>query len=165
MSALSYRAYLLKNVSQQRSLRRNGKVRTYTQRMELKLAEHYFSEKDPIFTNDFLTRFVREANIQETSKAQAFAALPSFLRKFARIQYEAGAEMILPEEGDFSGLPQAVQYPSKNYAQSWRISSALSDFRAVFQGPTETEGELFTRLIKTICRCRYLHHPEGVLSL
>lgn len=60
---------------------------------------------NPILVIDFLTRFVEEENIQEISEAYALVALPLFLKEFAKRQYEAGAEMVLPEEGGISSWP------------------------------------------------------------
>lgn len=57
----------------------------------------------------FLTRFVRIADIQGMSEAQAFIAYPSFLKGFSKSQYEAGAEMVFPEEGGISSWSEAVQ--------------------------------------------------------
>lgn len=78
--------------------------------MELILAEHNFSGENSMILTDFLTRFVREADIQEVSEAQAFVALQSFFKGYARSKYEAGVEMASAEKGGVSSRPEAVQH-------------------------------------------------------
>lgn len=133
--------------------------------MALKLSGHNFSGEDLIMVVYFLTRLVREGNIQEMSEAQAIAALPSFLDGFAKSQYETGAETVFPEEGGISSWPEAVQYRLRNYAQSSTISLAIADLRAGSQGLLETERELATRMNQTVCRCGNAYPPEEVLTL
>lgn len=82
-----------------------GNVRDYIKRMALKLSNHHFSGEDLIMVIDFLSRFVRDENIQEIFEAQTPVALPSFLKGFSRNQYEAGPEMVSPEEGGISSPP------------------------------------------------------------
>lgn len=67
--ALLYRTYRLTNTDQSRSFCGTGKVRNFTQRMDLKLKHYYFSAEDHILILEFLTRLVRKANIQEMSEA------------------------------------------------------------------------------------------------
>lgn len=133
--------------------------------MRVKLVEHHFSGKDPTKAVDFLTSFVREANIQKISEAEAVVALPSFQKVFASAQFEAGVEIASPEKGGISDWPEAVQYLSRNYAQSPRTSSAISDLSAVSREPTKTRHELYIWLGRAICRCANFHRPEEVLIL
>lgn len=74
----------------------------YIKRMGLIQFGHPFSGENPIMVFDFLTRFVSKANIQEMSDALALIALSSFLKRFAKSQYEAGVEMVSLEEGGVS---------------------------------------------------------------
>lgn len=73
--------------------------------------------------------------------------------------------MVSPEEKCVSSGPEAVRYFLRKYSQSSRISSAITNLRAVFQGPMQTERELKTRLYEAICRCRNVHPPEKVRTL
>lgn len=84
----------------------------------------------------FLAGFVRGANIQELSEAQAFLALPSFHTGLAKSHYEAGFEMVAPEEGGFSRMLEKVQYLVRNYAQSTHINSIISNLQAIRQKTT-----------------------------
>lgn len=97
MSALSCRAYRLKDVSQHHSSRPTGQVREYITQIALKLAEHNFSGEDLIMAIEFLTRFVRKAGIQEVSEARRLVALSSVLKEFPSSQCEAGVEMVFAE--------------------------------------------------------------------
>lgn len=77
--------------------------------MVLELQSHHFFGDYPIMVIDFLTKFVREANIQERSETQAFVAVPSFLKRFSKTQYEADVEMGFLEEEGVSSWPEAVR--------------------------------------------------------
>lgn len=63
----------------------------------------------------FLTRFIREADIQKVSEVLAFVALPSFLEEYARSWYETGAGLVSPEKIGVSGWPEAVHYLLRNH--------------------------------------------------
>ena len=162
--ALSYRSYRLEDTSQRRTSRETGKVRDYIKRMDIKLKQHHFTGEDPIMVLDFLARFVREANIQEMSEAQAFLALPHFLDGFAKSQYEAGVELVKPRLGGVSSWPESVQYLLRNYAQSGHISSAISDLRAIQQDSSETERQFATRMNKALSRCGNVHSPDEIIT-
>lgn len=73
--------------------------------------------------------------------------------------------MVSPEGERVSSWPEVVAYVLRNYAQSSRASSAISDLRAVSQGPTKTGRELSTRLSKTISWCGDVHISEKVPTL
>lgn len=70
--------------------------------MAFKLSGHQFSGANHITVFGFLTLFVKEADIQEISKAQGLLALFGFLKGFAKRQYEDGAEMAYSEESGIS---------------------------------------------------------------
>lgn len=82
--------------------------------MALKLSDHHFLGEHPIMVIDFLTRFAREANIQEISKAQALVALPSLPKGFAKNQYDAGAEMVCQKKAIYT----ALQRPYNTFADT-----------------------------------------------
>lgn len=130
----------LEDVSQQPSPRETRIISDCIKRMALKLSGHHFLGENPIMVIHFVTLFVREANIQEICKAWAFVALPPFLRRFVKSRYEAGSEMMIPEEGGISSWGEAVQYLIKNYAQSSRISLAIANLLLISQELMESEG-------------------------
>ncbi len=67
-----------------RTFRENSDPETRgIKRLDFTLSKHVFDSSDPISVLTFLTRFVRDANILEISKAQAYLALPYFLRGFS----------------------------------------------------------------------------------
>lgn len=80
VDTLSYHSYRLEDVSQHHSHRGTGKVRYYIKQMVFRLSRYLFSGEDLIMVIDFLTRFVRKANIQEMSEDDALTALPSFFK-------------------------------------------------------------------------------------
>lgn len=114
---------------------------------------------------DFPTRFVREAKTQKMPEAQGLIALIAFLKGFAKSQHEAGVEIVHSKEGGASSWPEAIQYLSRNYAQSSRISSAIANLRTGSQGLMETEREIENKLNKSICRCGNVYPREEVLAL
>jgi len=160
----SYRMYRLTDTTTHRSSRGTGKVRDYIKRMEIRLSQHHFSGKDPIMVLDFLSRFVREAEIQEMSEAQALLALPSFLNGFAKSQYEA-AERVNPQDGGIGSWPEAVQYLLRNYAQNKYISSAIRDLRDTRQKELETEKEYAVRLNNAVTRCGNVHSSAEIVTM
>jgi len=160
----SYRSYRLTDTSTRRSSRGTGKVRDYIKRMEIRLAQHHFSGSDPIGVLDFLSRFTREAEIQEMSEAQALLSLPHFLSGFARSQYEA-AERVNPQDGGIAEWPEAVQYLLRNYAQNKYISSAIRDLRDTKQGNNETEKEYAIKLNNAVARCGNVHGTSEVITM
>lgn len=162
---LSYRKYRLDDATQRRSSRTTGKVHDFLKRMELTLKDHRFSGEDPIRVLDFLARYVKEANIQAMSEAQAFIALPSFLIGFAKSQYEAGVQLTSPDEGGVTSWPEAVQYLLRNYAHSTYIPSAISDLRSVRQSHSETENSFAKLINDAIARCGNVHSAEEVVTL
>lgn len=99
VEAVSYCTYRLANKFQHLSPRRTSKIRDYIKQLALKLSRHHFSGVDSIIVLDFLIQFVRKANIQKMSKAQALVALPSFLKRFAKSRYKAVAKTMSPEGG------------------------------------------------------------------
>ena len=113
----------------------------------------------------FLARFVKEANIQQISEAQAFLDLPAFLGGLAKMEYDAGVEQLAPEEGGVSSWPEAVNYLLRSYAQNNHISDAINDLRATQQKPNETEREFATRVHKAVSRCGNVHSPEEIVTM
>lgn len=95
---------------------------------------------------------------------QALVAPPSVFKGFAKSQYEAGAQMMSPEEGEISSWPEAVQYFLRNYAQTSRISFAIADLRALCQEAMETERELAAKLNQSIGCCSNIQPPEEDLT-
>lgn len=57
--------------------------------MKRLLGRQYFNGEDPIMVLDFLAPFTCEEGIQDMTEAQAFAALPLFLKRFAFSRYDA----------------------------------------------------------------------------
>lgn len=60
--------------------------------MAVKLPGYHFFNEDPIMVANFRTRCFWEGDIQEMSKAQSRIALPSFHKRFTKIQYNASVE-------------------------------------------------------------------------
>lgn len=104
-----------------------------------------------------LTKLVRRANIQETSKAQPSIHFLSFLKQFAKSQYNAWAEMVPLENEGVRSCPETGHYPPRNYAQSPKTRLALAGLRTVTRGPEKSEWERTTRLNQVICRCGNRH--------
>lgn len=57
---LSYRLYRLHNRNKSRNNRDRGRVKDYIKQMNLPLADHHYTGKDPIRILEFLARFVQE---------------------------------------------------------------------------------------------------------
>lgn len=110
-------------------------------------------------------RIVRKANIQEIPEAQALIPLPSFLRGFAKRQYEASVETVSSEEKGVPSWAEATQYNLRHYDQPSRICLPIENLRTVYQGSMETEQELAAKLNQTICRCSNFYPPEVILTL
>lgn len=115
--ALSFRTYQLEDVSQHCSLCKTGKERNHIIQMALKLSNQHFFGEGHTIVNAFLKRFVRNANIQDMSEAQARVALPLFFNGFVWNQYVACAEMVFAEEGGIFSWLEAARYLLRNYAQ------------------------------------------------
>jgi len=162
---LSYRSYRLENISSKRNTRGTATAKRAISKMELKLKEHHFSGNDPIMVIDFLTRLVREANIQGFSEAQMFLALPAFLEGKALSHYESGIEFVPPEEGGVSCWPEAVQYFLRSYAGNQNISAAEKDLRATQQKDDEEERDFATRMNKAVTRCGNVHSQFDVITM
>ena len=79
------------------------------------MKDHSFDGNDPIRVLDFLARMVTEADMLDMSEAQAFVALPCFLKGTVRTQYDSnltGGSGL----GGVSCWPEAVQYLLRTYA-------------------------------------------------
>lgn len=68
----------------------------------------FFSDEDLIRILNFLARFMREADVQSISEAQAFIPLLSYLTGFVQGQFEAGVEMTNWKEGKMWYRPEVV---------------------------------------------------------
>ena len=56
-------------------------------KMKLTMSKHKFDGNDPIRVFDFLSRFVNESEMLNMSEAQAFVALPMFLKEPAETHF------------------------------------------------------------------------------
>lgn len=130
--------------------------------MELASKDHRFSRVDPIQVLDFLSRYVRESDIQE---AQAFIALPSLLIGFAKIQYETIIQLRSPDEGGVTSCPDSFQYLLRNNAHSTYIASDISYLRSVRQRHSETDNAFDMIIYDSITRCGNVHSAEEVIML
>ena len=82
-----------------------------------------FTGTDPIQIFDFLTRFVEECDTLYMSEAQAFMALPRFLKSVAQAQYREMQNG--SKSGGFSYCPEAIQYLFRTYATPEEIRNAM----------------------------------------
>ena len=162
---LSYRLYRLRDTSQSRSSRATAKVKDFIKRMELKLKDHYFSGEDPVLVLDFLVRFCKEADTQGMSEAQAYLAVPYFLKGFALNQFESVTETATSSEGGVTCWPEAVQYLLRSYATSTNLQQALLELRDIRQRSGEDEVQYSTRLNTALCRCGNVHPPAEVMTM
>lgn len=78
-------------------------------------------------SNRFPDKINLKKKIQVIPRAQALAPLPLFLEKFAKSIYKAGGKMVHSEKVGISSWLEALQYLLRNYDQSSRIRSALTD--------------------------------------
>ncbi len=76
------------------------------------------------------------------SEAQAYLALPHFLRGVALNQFESVRDTSTSANGCVTCRPEAVQYPLRSYATSSEIQAALHDLRGIQQLEGEDEREL-----------------------
>lgn len=150
---LSYRYYRLQRSSGNRSSRGTGRVKEYIKRMSISLWKREFDGRDPIQVLDFLARFVQEADILGMNEAQAYLALPYFLRGSAEEQFMSVRGTSGAAEGGVTCWPEAVQYLLRSYATGSAIQEAVLALRDTKQRPNETETEYSTRLNKAFHRC------------
>lgn len=160
-----YRYYRLRIRKTKRSGRETGKVKDHIRRLRVGLDELTFDGKDPILIFEFLSRFVVEANTLRISEAQAFVALPHFLRKLALEQYRAVSGSLNADEGGVTSWPEAVQYLLRSYATSNAIRGAILDLRDVTQKDRETEVEYSSRLNNAAIRCGNVHSMDDKMTL
>lgn len=153
---LSYRYYRLKRSSSRRTGRETSKVKDQVSRMNVSLRDLTFDGVDGILVLEFLARFVAEADILEMSEAQAFLALPYFLRGFAAEQFRStiGASR---RDGGVVCWPEAVQYLLRSYATNEAIQDALRALKNVQQTAGETELDYSNRLNRAERRCGNPH--------
>ena len=90
-------------------------------RMALTFRNHTFDAEDPINVLAFLRYFVQEANRLDMNEAQAYIAIPYYLKGFALDQYQAVKDAYSANEGGASCWPQAVQYLLKSSVTCARI--------------------------------------------
>ena len=163
-NVVSYRWYRLASVTQSRSSRATAKVKDFIKRLEIVLKEHHFDGSDPIRILDFLARFVKEADIQDMTEAQAYLALPKFLGGLAQSQFEMTTNLGEAEGGGVTCWPEAVQYLLRNYATASAITKALSDLRGIRQNKMEMEQEFAERVNSGASRCGHVHNQEELIS-
>lgn len=149
---LSYRTYRLRNRRQKRSGKETGKVRDHLKRLGLTMKDASFNGDDPILVLEFLTRFADEADTLEMSEAQAFVALPYFLKGQAATLYRS-TKSASSRRGGVSVYPEAVQYLLRTYATPSAIREAVQTVRSMAQKPNEGELTYGMRLSKASNRC------------
>ena len=91
------------------------------------------------------------------SEAQAYIALPYFLRGNAEEQFNSVRGSSSSKEGSVTCWPRAVQYLLRSYATATSIQEAIIDFRDISQRRGETEKEFSTRLNTSFYRCGNVH--------
>jgi len=138
---MPYQTYRLEDTAQSRSSRTIGKVKDHIKQLDIKLNQQHFSGDDFILILEFLTRFVREANINEMSEAQAYLDLPSFLQGFALSQFESVADTAYADDGGVTCWPEAVKYLLRSYATSNAVREAVLSLRDLSQIPGEVETD------------------------
>ena len=94
------------------------------------------------------------------SEAQAYIAVPYFLRGHAEQQFNAVRGSSSAREGGVTCWPEAVQYLLRSYAKSSAIRGAILDLRDTRQRPGETETGFSTRLNTAFYRCGNVHTSE-----
>ena len=161
---MSYRSYRLKLTTDVRTSFATSEVRTHLKNLTLTLKSHAFDGDDPILIFDFLTRFVNEADMLGMSEAQAFVALPAFLKGDAEVQFKAnlsGASRL----GGVTCWPEAVQYLLETYATPSAMRESLVHLRSVSQGVDETEIAYRKRLLGALHRCGNVHGEDEKMTL
>lgn len=151
--ALSYRTYRLENTDQERTSRQTGKVKDHIKRLQLTLEECSFDGGDPILILEFLSRFADEADTLEMSEAQAFIALPYFLKGNAASQFRSVKTTSSRASGGVSAWPEAVQYLLHTYATPCAIREAIQVLRSISQRSGESETDYGMRVAKASNRC------------
>ena len=94
------------------------------------------------------------------SEAQAYIALPYFLRGHAEEQFNSVRGASSSKQGGVTCWPEAVQYLLRSYATATSIQEAILDLRDIRQRPGETETEFSTRLNTSFYRCGNVHSVE-----
>ena len=120
-----------------------------------KRQEEKFTGTDPIQIFDILTKLVEECDTLDMSEAQAFMALPRFLKSVAQAQYRAMQNGL--KSGGFSYWPEGIQYLLRMYATPAAIRNAMSDLRMTRQVAGEDETAYAARIIQATYRCGNVH--------
>lgn len=139
-------------------------MRDRIKKMDLKKKDHKFLSEDSIIVIDFLARFVREANNQEISGAQAFVTLPKVITRFPTSQYVAAVLKVAPEDDGILSWPETIQYLLRNNAQSSHNSNAIRDLQGMSQKTFKTELEFYTWFNKAACRCGNENKPVETIT-
>lgn len=99
------------------------------------------------------------------SEEQAYIALPEFITQFAKIQYEAGSQIMYAGEGGISRWPEAVQYLLRNYDQSTHVATDIMDLREIRQDTSESENALAMRIKDDVDRRGNVHSDEEISTI
>lgn len=83
-------------------------------------------------------------------------------KEFHKSPYDAGAKLVTLEEKDTSSCQEVVAYLLRNYAQSFKINSAIADLCSVSHWPLKIERNLATELNQTVCHCIHICLLEEV---
>ena len=134
-------------------------------RMPITLRNHTFDGEDPIQVLAFLRHFVDEANTLDMNHAQAYIAIPYFLKGFALDQYQAAEDAYSANEGGVSCWPEAVQYLPRSYVTSNAIREATLSLRDVRQNSRETDMKYSNRLNQAELRCGNVHSLEEKMTM
>ena len=160
-SLLSCRTYRLGDLSDQRTPRGTSKIKDHIKGLELTMRGHTFDGEDPIHVLDFLARFVREADTLKRSEAQAYIAVPYFIRGHAEQQFNTvRSSSSATSAGGVTCWPEAVQYLLRSYATSSAIRGAILVLQDTRQRPGETETGFGTHLNTAFYRCGNVHTSE-----
>lgn len=108
-----YFFFQLEDVSHHCIPRKIRKICNVLKPMSLMLSVNRFLEEKPIIGINFLTQFVRKANIKKSLEAETLVALLSFLSVYENRQNKAGTEMVSPEKGGLFSLAEGIQMSTK----------------------------------------------------
>ena len=158
---LDYRYYRLKKTKARRTGFETGKIKDQIRRMAYSLEEHLFTGEKPILILDFLARFCDEADTLEMSEAQAYVALPYFLKSTAKDAFKATKNTSRGEDGGVTCWPEAVQYLLRSYATPNAIRGAITALRELKQRSHESEEHYSTRLTQAILTAGSVHSAEA----
>ena len=133
--------------------------------MALTLRNHTFDGGEPILVLAFLRHFMDEANTLDMNEAQAYIAVPYFLKGFALDQYQAVKDAYSANKGAVSCWSETVQYLLISYVTSNAIREATLSLRDMRQNSGETEMQYSNRLNHAELRCGNIHSLEEKMTM